>query len=640
MQNTTAFQAALRRLSLALALGACMQAHAQAPAPGGPMVITVSYVALSPNASTSKVATIDKTHIDARHARNVAELLQSVPGLYLEQASGRGGVSSVYMRGGDPNFTLVLIDGVAVNNPTNSRGGSYDLSTLNIADIERIEVAQGPMSAIYGSGALSGVINIITRRGHGEGQSGGELSAGEHGYRAARVYTAGGFSGGDYALTASTVDEGEPLEGTRFENSMLSGNFGFELGASTLARVNVRASSGDHANFPDDSGGPEYAVYRLSDEREVDERIAGISLTHDGGSNWRQQINFSWYQSEDSFDSPGVAPGIRNPFGIPANFADNDFTRYTLDWRHDIDLNANTRLILGASGSKEDGETTGGLDLGGFVLPTAFELQRDNWALFAEGHVQISDGLLLQAAARQDFPDEFSSQFIPKLGAVYSLSGGRTVLRANWGKGFKLPSFFALGHPIVGNPTLRPERARSTDLSLTHRFAAKNAETTLTLFHNRFEDLIDLRETPSLLLVNRSEVTTRGAQLELMFAPATDVSARAHLDYVDSDIRDSNEELRNRPEWRAGVALDWRYSESLGVKLDVNYTGSVHDSSIPTGDRDRDAYTRADLAFDWRPAEQWSVFLVIDNLFDADYEDAIGFPAPGINARAGLRLEM
>ena len=136
------------------------RAPAEKPLALEPVIVTATVAPTPLDQTTAPVTIISREQIAAQQATSVTELLRQVPGVHIDQAGARGGISSVYVRGSDPNFTVVLIDGVKVNDPTNSRGGSFDFSTLSTDNIERIEIVRGPLSAVYGSGALSGVINI------------------------------------------------------------------------------------------------------------------------------------------------------------------------------------------------------------------------------------------------------------------------------------------------------------------------------------------------------------------------------------------------------------------------------------------------------------------------------------------------
>src|SRR6478736_1968656 len=161
--------------------------------------VLVTATRLGDDDTRANVSVLDASQIAARNPANVVDLLRDMPGLFVQQSGGRGSVVSVFTRGAQPNFTLVLLDGVKANDPTNTRGGSYDFSTLDLNDIERIELVRGPASAIYGSDALSGVINIISRHGSHTPQAGLDVEGGSFGY----VRAAGHVSGPIGSATAN-----------------------------------------------------------------------------------------------------------------------------------------------------------------------------------------------------------------------------------------------------------------------------------------------------------------------------------------------------------------------------------------------------------------------------------------------------
>jgi vitamin B12 transporter len=201
-------------------------------------VIVTATVAPTPlDRTTAPVTVISREQIAAQQATSVTELLRQVPGVHIDQAGARGGISSVYVRGSDPNFTVVLIDGVKVNDPTNSRGGSFDFSTLSTDNIERIEIVRGPLSAVYGSDALGGVINIITRRGTGVPNGSVEVSAGRFDAYRTLLQANGTLGVLDYAVSGSYLDNGRPVEGNRFLGATLQTNLGVHLTDAIELRV-------------------------------------------------------------------------------------------------------------------------------------------------------------------------------------------------------------------------------------------------------------------------------------------------------------------------------------------------------------------------------------------------------------------
>ena len=223
------------------------------------------------------------------------------------------------------------------------------------------------------------------------------------------------------------------------------------------------------------------------------------------------------------------------------------------------------------------------------------------------------------------------------MGVSYTTENTGTTFKANWGEGFKLPSFFALGNSIVGNPGLLPETNWSVDAGVTQSFWKDRATLVATYFHNTFSNAIDFDEGPPPSLVNRSEIVADGVELSLKLYPTPKISWKGQITYVETDIKGTSEKLRNRPKWRGGFSLIWRPMPELTVNLNSLTVGEVFDSSVPTGDLDLAPYTRVDLAVTWKVKPTWRFLFAIDNLLDEKYEEFVGFPAPGISPRIGLR---
>jgi vitamin B12 transporter len=171
-----------------------------------PVIITVSAQAMPESSVSASVTVISRETIEASKAESVIDLLQEVPFLHISQVGAAGGLSSVTLRGGDPNFTLVMIDGIPVNDPTNLLGGSYDFSYLSTDQIERIEIVRGPFSSVFGSEAISGVINIVSRRGAGPPKLSLEARAGNFGSHEVRTGIQGQYWKWSYAFSGSYFD--------------------------------------------------------------------------------------------------------------------------------------------------------------------------------------------------------------------------------------------------------------------------------------------------------------------------------------------------------------------------------------------------------------------------------------------------
>src|SRR3954467_5489279 len=188
--------------------------HAAGAQSGNTEHVIVTGTRLAGQDSDSNVSVIDAAMIAARGSASAVDLLRDLPGVFVQQSGGRGSVVSLFTRGAKPNFTLVLLDGVKANDPTNTRGGSYDFSTLDLNDIERIEFVRGPASAVYGSDAVGGVINIISRRGGDALEAVLTADGGSFGYARVAGHVGGPIGGGSANLGLSYTDDGMPVEGS------------------------------------------------------------------------------------------------------------------------------------------------------------------------------------------------------------------------------------------------------------------------------------------------------------------------------------------------------------------------------------------------------------------------------------------
>src|ERR1700743_1832997 len=185
--------------------------------------LIVTGTRLAGQESDSNVSVLDAATIQARDPASITDLLRDLPGVFVQQSGGRGSVVSLFTRGAKPNFTLVLLGGVQAHAPTNTRGGSYDFSTLDMNDIERIEFVRGPASAIYGSDAVGGVINIITRHGRATPEAGLSAGGGSFGYARIAGHVSGPVGGATANLGLSYTDSGMPVEGSNVKGTNLDG---------------------------------------------------------------------------------------------------------------------------------------------------------------------------------------------------------------------------------------------------------------------------------------------------------------------------------------------------------------------------------------------------------------------------------
>ncbi len=615
------------------------------PAPQPEIVVTGSRVATAPDEIAANVTVLEREDFDVEKPAKLADLLRRVAGVHVDQVGGRGGTGSLYMRGADPNYTLVLIDGVRVNDPTNARGGSFDFSALDVADVERVEIARGPYSAVYGGDALAGVINIVTRHAPAEkGYASLDAMGGAYDTHEIALNTGGPVAAGNWNMGFSDSHEGAQVRGNEFDSQRVSGTFDIALASSTMLTVSGRYSESSREGFPDDSGGYEFAAIRDVETREANEAVFGAGVTHRAGDA-TFALTLGYFDRDDHIDSPGIAPGVRDPFGVPPSIVDSTLTRSTATMTGTQKFSDFVSLAYGAEWQREEGVSDGSLDFGGgFVLPTSFELTRTSWAPFAEVRLETRFGLSTQAGVRIDKPDGYSSVTSPRVRVAYELADTGFTVAGSWGKAFKLPSLYALGHPLVGNPDLVPERGESHEIELSQQLLDGAARWSATWFDGEFRNAIDFDSGPPPMLVNRNRVDSEGVELAGRLGVGEQWTLDASITNAKTRIaRIGNQgggELRNRPDWRAGIGAHWSPSVALKFSAAATYVGSSFDSSIATGDVDLPAYTRIDVSAVWQLSPRLETYLAIDNLTDERYEQFIGFEARGIAPRLGVKVSL
>jgi vitamin B12 transporter len=598
------------------------------------LVVTGSRLPRPLESVPASVTVITREEIERGAYTSLVDVMRHLPGIHLDQSGSRGSRASLYTRGLDPNHTVVMIDGVRVNDPTNDRGGSFDFSTLDPASIERIEIVRGPVSAVYGSDAIAGAVNIITRRGDGAPAGALDASGGRWG-----VYRIAGEARGehgpiDLALGGGWVDEGEPPGKGRFHGGNAKANLGLALPNGAELRTALRWSDTHSEAYPEDSGGPELAVIRSAEERDADELDVSLDFKHKPIEWLETSLRGGYFRKRGQVDSPGIA--LEMDFPIPPASTEDHYDYGNVALWATARPSEGLSLTVGGDGYYEDGSSRGALFPDeDFAIPTSFDLNRWVGGPFGEVNWSCTCGLAIDGGVRADFPDSDDAEVTPRVSARYPVPVVDFTIRGSWGEGFKLPSFFALASPVVGDPGLAAEKSKGWDVGLERSFWGGRLHGSVTYFELRVKNLIDF--DPNLfVLVNRSKVRSRGVETELSVRPHESVELTGNATYTDADVLHSSDDLLNRPSWRASVAALWTPRQDVTLRAVLLYVGNVKDSSVPTGQRTLESWVRVDLAAFWRVLPDLTFYVQIDNLFDNDYREAIGFPSQGIRPRAGI----
>ncbi|MGA9581783.1 MAG: TonB-dependent receptor [Allosphingosinicella sp.] len=592
--------------------------------PGSAIVITASRTETAPAGALSVV---EAAEIERMQPSSLLEVLDEVAGVRAFSTGGAGGRSFLSIRGGEPNFTLVLLDGIKLNDPTNSRGGGFDFFMIDPSLVERIEVARDSVSAVHGSDALSGAVNIRLRT-PAAGNSGltARAQAGSEGDIGLGAGFEAGWRDGGLLAAASGYDSGGLTAGSSLERRQGLAQLRHRTGGYEAKLLGLYGHSGRSA-FPEDSGGPRLAVNRERERGNAELMAAGLSVRRGDDSAIRPNLSLSWSRQDDRGVTPAIAPGVLQ--GTPALAADSRFSRF--EAIADVGLGRGPLIaVAGAAWLRESGRSDGTIDFG-FPLPVRFDLVRTTRSAFAEASLRPGGRFGLNLAGRYDDVANGGHSWTGRAAASWQPVRGGPILFARAGEGYKLPSFYALAHPLIGNPALRPERSRNLEAGI-ELSGRSGAFVRLALFGNRFRDLIDF-DPATFTTVNRDRVRARGVELEGRWRPVGRLSVAGALSWLDLD---SPTPLRGRPRWQGSVRAAWQASDSVELNASARFNSDYFDSAIPTGLVQADGHGEADLGARWRVSERFSLTAAVRNLTGERYEDAVGFPSPGRVARVSV----
>jgi outer membrane cobalamin receptor len=610
----------LHHLGFAIALAVNMSAIAEENDNIENIIVTGSYNAVEQAQITSSAIVVERDALLALSSHSLVDALRQVPSLWVESQGGPGGLTSIVMRGAESNHTLVLVDGVQLNDPTNSRGGSVDLNHINMQSIKRIEIIRGAQSSIYGSDALAGVIHIITLEPGSETVVSAFTTIGSDEYFSYGAGVSGSIDSLGYSFKAQIKDAGEPLKGSTAENTDLVAKLNWISDAHQLA-FSYRYFDGDSTTYPEQSGGPKFAQSEALDTSDYLNQQAAINWLWQVTPLWKSRVSSTWFNREDHYLSPGIVPYT----SVPENGAKTDFTRTSTTWVNTIGGQELLWVNVGLETKKEKGFSDGYLDIG-FTLPTAFDLDRRIDSAFFNVNSIITERLLLQASVRHDDAQGFKADQSVQLGVRYQLTDNLSFL-LNRGEGFKLPSFFALGHTLVGNPDLQPESSVTMEFGV--EWQSQQITASANYFDNEYRDLVDF-DAELFTNVNRASVDISGIDGHVQWQ-SLDKHLQLNGQFNYSDV-DAPNPLNGRPKMTLGSSVGYHPDDQLSYNLQALWVDERYATTLYTGEVQQqtlDSYVRLDANVQYQYNSNWQLSLQLTNITNSNYQDDIGFAANG-----------
>ncbi len=603
---------------------------------------------------TGSVHVITREQLEKRQFPYLREVLRDVPGLTIVQTGSRGGNTSLFTRGGESDFTMVLIDGVKVNDA----GGGFDFANLTTDNVERIEIVKGPQSALYGSDAIGGVINIITRKGSGPTRMVGEVMAGGgRGLGSSmlthqeRVGVTGASERVDYSAEWTRFDHAGMFGlNNKFLNNVFSGSFGLRAPDKLQFRSTFRYTDSQF-HFPTDfvSG----VGFPPVDPNQGQERTLfsfGNSATYQATSWWDHVLQWSHMESRFKFFD------FKDP--IPSDFistqTDGTQRRDMLDYHTNFRVREGIWSGTAATFGVEFQEERLSQSSVGFTSAST-NLSRRNRGYYAQLQGVYADRFFITPGIRVE-ENEFFGEFVnPKISGAYIHKETGTKVRASLGRGIRAPSFSELiGFPnfgIPGNFNLKPEKATSWEAGVDQDILGKDLTASVTWFHNDFTNLVVLNTGVN---TNIQGAKTQGLESQLRWRVTRELMMSAVYTYLKTEVTEIGTgqnfgglfvpggPLLRRPEHSGNVQVDYQ-TKTWGINLMVLGVGDRVDRNFAAAGSPRvknEHYWRADVS-GWYSlgkfeGADWKAKLRVENLTDTRYQEAFGFPNPGVFAMAGL----
>ncbi|HYM26187.1 MAG TPA: TonB-dependent receptor [Vicinamibacterales bacterium] len=640
------------------------------------VVVTATRTAAPADQVGASITAFTSQDLGRRDATLVSDLLRSAPGAMLIQSGGPGSVTSLFVRGGESSYNKVLLDGIPLNEP----GGTFNFSNVTTDGLERVEIVRGAESALFGSDAMSSVVQLFTKRGARRERPEVSLSVegGTYDTRREGGSVAGASGALDYALGLSRYDTDNRDPNSAFGNTTISANVGLTLGAGAILRAIGRGEI-ERAGTPGQTafGRPDLDAFFTRHDA-----VGGVSFDQQVTPMFRQRAVYSLtasnQRSADLIVDPPYTPQLvdatlcpppSHVCAAPFAFSDFPFDSRTDLRRHHASYQADWHLTsdAGRIGDHQltvigdwDGERATLTDA---LAGTSTPASRNNAGVSIQ-HQALWTRLFVTAGARFEHNASFGDAAVPRASVAYVLHEpstdsalGSTTVRASAGLGIKEPTVLQSFSPspyFHGNPDLQPERSRTAEIGLEQRFARDRAKVDVAWFDNRYRSLIALQTTdPDTFAAEYFNIglsTARGVEISADAAPVRALRLRGGYTFLSSEIIDSissfspvyapGQSLLRRPRHSGyvGVAATWK---RLTADVDGVMIGSFADSDFSSfsppilsnpGWMTWNARVAAPVV------RQVTATLAFDNIADRQYMEPLGYRALGRAVRAGMRV--
>ncbi len=612
------------------------------------IVVTATRLETPAKEIASSLTVITKESLEQSKKSTVLEALQEVLGVSIIQNGPPGGSASAFLRGANSEHTLILMDGVELNDPI-TPARSFDLAHLTLDNVERIEILRGPQSTLYGSDAIGGVVNIITKKGKGKPK----LSLSSVGGSYGTIITSGGISGSTkkihYSLgtsyfrsegfSAARADIEGNGEKDGYRNLSLWGRFGFRLfdnlDVDLILRTMKTQTDIDNFGTAQDDDPNNVQDYNAL---FIKTQIRNLMLNN----RWELKLGLSLVDYDRRHENPTDEAHLFD--------SENGFFKsrlYKIDWQNNLFLHETNTFTFGIDYQQEQGESEYYSD--GIFGPfsSIFPSKRAHvTGFYLQDQIRLNKRFFATLGLRLDDHSQFGSALTYRLAPAYFIEGTQTKFRATYGTAFKSPSLYQLYAPgtfygPIGNAGLNPEKSKGWDIGVEQQLLGGKVLLGVTYFFNDYKDLINFDFLQGYINIGKAE--SKGTEIHMQASPLDDMLINASYARTDAKDKDSDDDLLRRPKHKLTANLNYKFFKKGNLHLSFIYIGERDDEyyDFVTWTSIREtlpSYSLFNAAVSFNPVSSLQVFCRVDNIFNKEYEIIKGYGTPGFSVYGGVNF--
>lgn len=610
------------------------------------IVVTATRLETPAREIASSVTVLTREKLEQSKKATVIEVLQEVLGVSIIQNGPPGAAASVFIRGANSEHTLILMDGVELNDPI-SPSRSFDLAHLTLDNVERIEILRGPQSTLYGSDALGGVVNIITKKGQGKPKFSLSSVAGSYG----TIISSAGINGStermqysfgtsyfrsDGFSAASTNYEGNE-EKDGYRNLTIWGRLGFRLSDNldvdlilrTLnTQIDIDNAGGAQGDDPNNV--QDYNALFIKAE------IRNLMLNN----RWELKLGLSLVDYDRQHENPTDEAHLLD--------SDNGFFKsklFKIDWQNNFFLHETNTFTLGIDYQREQGESEYNSDGIWGPFSSIFPSRRAHvTGFYLQDQIRLANQFFATVGLRLDDHSQFGSALTYRFAPAFFIEATQTKFRATYGTAFKSPSLYQLYAPgtllgPIGNAELNPEKSIGWDIGVEQQLLGGKVLLAVTYFYNDYKDLINFDFLQGYINIGKAE--SKGTEILIQARPFDDMSFNATYTRTEAKDKDTDTDLLRRPKQKFSASLNYNFQKKANINLTFIRIGEQDDMDFSTWPSTRltlPSYSLLNAAVSFNFASNFQIFFRMDNIFNEEYEMVKGYGTPGFSVYGGVNL--